>query len=679
MASTQKTSKATTQAKAATKAATKAKKAAATATPAVALEAKEIPLSLLYLSPDNVRKTPHSPSTITALASSIAAFGLLSDLLVSECEDGRYAVEAGGGRLAGLQLLAERGAIAADYLVPCKLVPKGYAKQFSLTENIAREEMHPADMYVAFRDLAADGQTPDQIANAFGVSKLTVERRMMLGDLHPELLQMFRMGEIAQDQAIALARAGKPDDQLAVWESLPTWRRSAYHIRSTTDEQSLDAGSHYMKIIGGVEAYEAAGGAVERDLFAGDDDETEGIRILDKALVLRLVQEKLQSVGESVQAEGWAWVRVDFAREVELNTFGRLDEDEEATEQAAQADEVMQKLQAQADALEKLEQQLEKQEEEAEDAEDSEAASEANDKLRDVWREQRIVNTAISDRRVELLVFSESDKATAGCVVRPSSRGDVEVVRGLVERRPISADRTPNVQTLGSVPSIPKSAPAEGDEGSKRADYSAKLVEDFNTHISAALRNKIATNTKLALALACLQLMPCGRRTEMLHLNGSPRDARWYEERAVRFSESVADAEWKQIQQEVPDYETSEGHETYPSAATKLKWLLTLEQDQLLALFSSLVGSSIDVTRRGGEDAFLSDICDAANLDMRDYWNAGRNHFTEAVSRKVMVKALTESGLESVPDIASTPKAQAAAVAASCLSKTAWLPMPMRV
>lgn len=463
MASTQKTSKAAT-----------------TSAKHDALESRQIPLASLYLSDDNVRKIPHSSSTIAALASSIATFGLLSDLLVSEAPDGRYAVEAGGGRLAAMQQLAERGTIPADYVVSCKLVPAGYSKQFS-------------------------------------------------------------------------------------------------------------------------------------------------------------------------------------------------------TEQAALADEAMQNLQARAAELEAREQELEQMEEEAEEAEDSETAKDAAKQLRELWNEQRGLSAEIRERRVALCVYSAEDKAKAGCVVRASGGGYVEVIRGLVEHRQISADRTPNVQTLGEVPKVEKSETTGSSDEGKRADYSQRLVEDFNAHISGALRNKIATNPKLALALTCLQMMPVGNRSNMVMVSGTPHDDRWYAEKAVGFPSSPAAQEWAQIRQEVPDYETTEGHSSYPRAVEKLQWLLTLEQEQLLALFSALVGCAFDATKRESEEAFLSAVCDAANLDMSDYWNAGKQNFCDAVSRKVLMKALNEAGVSAPIDLERTQKAQAAAVASAALLSTTWLPMPLRV
>ena len=61
---------------------------------------RDIPLSQLELSPDNVRKTPADASAFTELKASIAAHGLLENLIASAIGSGhdgigRYAVIAG--------------------------------------------------------------------------------------------------------------------------------------------------------------------------------------------------------------------------------------------------------------------------------------------------------------------------------------------------------------------------------------------------------------------------------------------------------------------------------------------------------------------------------------------------------------------------------------------------------
>jgi ParB family chromosome partitioning protein len=53
----------------------------------------------------------------------------------------------------------------------------------------------------------------------------------------------------------------------------------------------------------GVDAYEAAGGAVARDLFDADG----GGYFVDPALLDRLAADKLAVLAEGVRAEGWRW------------------------------------------------------------------------------------------------------------------------------------------------------------------------------------------------------------------------------------------------------------------------------------------------------------------------------------------------------------------------------------
>ena len=88
-----------------------------------------IPLSQLELSPDNVRKTPADASAFAELKASIAAHGLLENLIahamgnsadpgsnLGQVPAGSYAVIAGGRRLAAMQALAAEGALDE---IPC--------------------------------------------------------------------------------------------------------------------------------------------------------------------------------------------------------------------------------------------------------------------------------------------------------------------------------------------------------------------------------------------------------------------------------------------------------------------------------------------------------------------------------------------------------------------------------
>ena len=96
-----------------------------------------IPLSRLDLSPDNVRKTPAGRAAFAELKASIAAHGLLENLVVRAIEPDagpnpdqapegarRHSVIAGGRRLSALMELAREGMLSPDYPVPCRGDPK---------------------------------------------------------------------------------------------------------------------------------------------------------------------------------------------------------------------------------------------------------------------------------------------------------------------------------------------------------------------------------------------------------------------------------------------------------------------------------------------------------------------------------------------------------------------------
>ena len=114
---------------------------------------REIPLSRLALAPENVRKTPADPVAEAEMKASIAAHGLLENLVArmdGPADAGTYAVVAGGRRLAALKTLAEDGTLDTDHPVPCLIAADpAIAGELSLAENVVRIAMHPADQVVA--------------------------------------------------------------------------------------------------------------------------------------------------------------------------------------------------------------------------------------------------------------------------------------------------------------------------------------------------------------------------------------------------------------------------------------------------------------------------------------------------------------------------------------------------
>ena len=265
-----------------------------------------VPLSRLVSRPTgrNVRKTPRM--SIPELAASIQRVGLLQNLIVIAAADGEhYEVVAGGRRLAALKLLAKKHRISKEWEVPCLQVADGTARTASLTENVQREAMHPADQFEAFAALVAEGRSIEDIAADFSVTPLVVQRRLKLANVSPRLLADYRAEAVSLDQLMALAITDDHAAQEAAFYDAPTWQRSPHNLRDRLTEREIDAYRHPLVRFVGLDGYEQEGGGIRRDLFAEGD---KGVYLTDAALLERLAQDKLAGIAAKVQAEGWAWV-----------------------------------------------------------------------------------------------------------------------------------------------------------------------------------------------------------------------------------------------------------------------------------------------------------------------------------------------------------------------------------
>lgn len=171
-----------------------------------------IPLNKLKTSPRNARKMPHSEAAIEALAASIAAKGLLQNLVVEPEVDadgaatGFYLVTIGEGRRLAQLLRVKRKEIKKTELIRCVLDVANDATEISLDENITRTDLHPADQFEVFRYLAeVKGYGAEEIAARFGITAHVVRQRMRLASVSPKLIQIYRAGELTLEQLMAFA------------------------------------------------------------------------------------------------------------------------------------------------------------------------------------------------------------------------------------------------------------------------------------------------------------------------------------------------------------------------------------------------------------------------------------------------------------------------------------------
>ena len=182
------------------KSAAKSKAAGAPSLPE--LEPQMIPLNKLVISPKNVRKTPATEDQDAELYASIKETGLKQNLLVHKVGT-KFHVHAGGRRLAALNKLAEDKIIKPNHLISCSIEDPDQAEDTSAAENMIRAAMHAADQFEAFAALRKKGRSEDEIAKRFGITNDLVRRRLKLASVSPDLMQIFREGEMSLDCVMA--------------------------------------------------------------------------------------------------------------------------------------------------------------------------------------------------------------------------------------------------------------------------------------------------------------------------------------------------------------------------------------------------------------------------------------------------------------------------------------------
>ena len=271
------------------------------------LETIDIPLSKLLAWGGNVR-TQTSETGIKELAASIVSVGLLQSIVVQKAPKGKYSVIAGRRRLLALSKLMDDGKVSSRFPVPCRLAATDSdLTEISLAENIFHEPMGIIQEILAFRRWVQEGRSAGDIAVKFGTSEAVVNRRLALADVSPVLLEKCESGEINLAILQAFTLTSDHAAQETLWEQLPRWDRKPETIRALLSRGDVPAADQRVRFVG-LDAYEAEGGIVRRDLFAEGED---GTWICDPALLQRLVAAKLETVAAGIKAEGWKWVAIE--------------------------------------------------------------------------------------------------------------------------------------------------------------------------------------------------------------------------------------------------------------------------------------------------------------------------------------------------------------------------------
>ncbi|WP_348692531.1 ParB/RepB/Spo0J family partition protein [Stutzerimonas balearica] len=639
--------------------------AAASAAPAVLLEAADpsknlilVPLSRLVSRPTgrNVRKTPRM--SISELAASIQRVGLLQNLIVTATADGeRYEVVAGGRRLAALKLLAKKHRISKEWEVPCLLVADGTARTASLTENVQREAMHPADQFEAFAALVAEGRPIEDIAADFSVTPLVVQRRLKLANVSPRLLADYRADAVSLDQLMALAITDDHTAQEAAFYDAPTWQRSPHNLRDRLTEREIDAHRHPLVRFVGLNAYEAAGSGTRRDLFAEADS---GVYLTDATLLERLAQDKLASLAAEVKAEGWAWVdATPGATHADLQAFQRAPRQRRSPNkrEAQRIEKLQTKMQALAEAVDA-----------ALDAEDEEKADALQEEGEHLGEQLQALEDGLQD-------YGEAVKAAAGAIVTIDRNGVAVIHRGLLREAEAKALRTLERlrQGFGSEGEAGNDDTGEeADDAPKPAAMSDRLAQRLSAHRTAALQIEVARHPQVALAALVHGMvqtvlhgsyyghdLPLGvKLTQQDRLEGMAPD----------WPESPAAVALRELQQVAGEALPEDSAELFAA-------LLAKSQDELVRLLAVCVASTVDVvTPRVTQHQPGAELAQAVGLDMAAWWQPTADGYFQHVPKAAILEAVGEFAPEHVTRLVKLKKGDIASEAERLADGTGWMP-----
>ena len=165
--------------------------------------------------------------TLSELAESIKEFGIVTPIITRPKEDGNgYEVIAGQRRVRASEL-------AGINTIPAFVLPldRDRAIITLVDSNLQRENILPSERAFAYKmkseamkrqgfrtDLTSSQvvtklRTDDQVAQGFGVGRMTVQRFIRLTELIPPILQMVDEGRIALTPAVELSFLKKDEQE----------------------------------------------------------------------------------------------------------------------------------------------------------------------------------------------------------------------------------------------------------------------------------------------------------------------------------------------------------------------------------------------------------------------------------------------------------------------------------
>ena len=647
--------------------------------------ARDIPFNKLVLSQSNVRRVKAGVS-IEEMAESIARRGLIQSLHVRPvldadgAETGMFEVPAGGRRYRALELLVKQKRLAKTATVPCVIGDANsdiLVDEVSLVENMERAPLHPLDQFRAFQAMRDKGMTEEAIAAAFFVNVTVVKQRLRLTSVSPTLLEIYADDGMTLEQLMAFTVSPDHARQEQVWDAIKdSWQKEPYQIRRMLTETAVRASDKRANFVG-VDAYEAAGGIVLRDLFQSDD----GGWLQDPVLLDRMVAEKLKATADQIAEEGWKWIEVAVSfpyghdhglRELSGVAVDLTDE-ERATREA---------LREEYDRIE------------AEYSEADELPDAIDQRLGEI--EQAL--EAFENRPVS---YDQADIAIAGAFVSLDADGSLSIDRGYVRAEDEPQAEPDGEASEGDQPDTPavqravitiggKPAEPEDDEEDGIKPLPERLVIELTAHRTLALRNALAEHPHVAMTMLLHKLLS----DTFIHTN--PSGCLEANVRHIFFSAQSEELKDSPSAQAVNDRHERWGDHIPADDQALWAWLTDLDDGTRLELLALCISYGVNAlferpnpysasgVSQHGLDVRLAQadrLARATGMDMvAAGWKPTVGNYLGRVTKPRILEAVREgAGERAAQLIDHMKKGDMAKEAERLLTDSGWLPEPLRL
>ena len=279
--------------------------AADVATPAALTtsELQYVSLRDLAIAPENPRTRDPADPGIPRLAATIKAVGVLIPLLVrqgsKQTEKPAMAID-GRRRFLGLMALLKEGAVTEDYQVPVIFsADKGIQAAAGVVANEERIPIHVADVIVAIGKLRRRRYSVADIAAALAYDEADIKRLQALSELDRQALRALKENCINLGHARLLARISDKAVQRQLAEHALAYRSLPEHlVHQHLASNRVDVNDDRLSLVS-LDAYHAAGGRLEGDLFGELPDVVRDPGVLQDAWLARI-----QPVVDGLKAAG---------------------------------------------------------------------------------------------------------------------------------------------------------------------------------------------------------------------------------------------------------------------------------------------------------------------------------------------------------------------------------------